>query len=111
MLLPEFIMNLPSLDIPFETSQVETRAMKSKDRLLVFFIVHEDTQIPLHKHKAQWGTVLQGEFHFELEGKERICRPGDSYSIPEGAEHGGTLKAGSIAMDIFEEVDRYEFKT
>jgi quercetin dioxygenase-like cupin family protein len=111
MQIPDFLMTLPALDLPLDASIVETRAMKSENRLIVFFIAHQEAEIPLHKHKAQWGTILQGEFHFVMEGETRICRQGDSYSIPEGAEHGGILKAGTIALDIFEEVDRYPYKS
>ena len=43
-------------------------------------------------------------------GVTKTYRPGDSYSIPAGVEHGATVKAGTRAIDVFEEADRYTLK-
>lgn len=111
MELPPFITALPALDMPFPPEIVQCYALASDDALGVFFVVHQDFEIPPHSHKAQWGTVLKGRFDFLLEGEVRTCLPGDSYAIPDGAEHGGKLYAGTIVFDVFEEPDRYKIKT
>ncbi|PRY26770.1 Cupin domain-containing protein [Aliiruegeria haliotis] len=111
MQLPDFIMALPELNVPFPKSKVETRAIRSEKALMVYFIIHEDFDLPPHAHKAQWGTVLQGEIALTISGETRTYRPGDSYSIPSGAEHSAKVKAGTIVIDVFEEPDRYGLAT
>ncbi|SDJ72909.1 cupin domain-containing protein [Aliiruegeria lutimaris] len=107
MKLPDFLMALPSLDVPFPADVVESRAMRTEDALLVFFIFHKAFELPPHAHKAQWGTVLQGEIKLTIAGQSRVYGPGDSYDIPSGAEHSGQIQAGTIVIDVFEEPDRY----
>ena len=107
MHLPDFIMALPKLDLPFPDDRVESRAMRTDDALLVFLIFHEDTEIPPHSHGAQWGTILQGELVLTMNGEARTYRPGESWIIPAGVEHAARLRAGSITIDAFEEPDRY----
>ncbi|NDR54881.1 cupin domain-containing protein [Aliiruegeria sabulilitoris] len=107
MKLPDFLMALPSLDVPFPADVVESRAMRTEDALLVFFIFHKEFELPAHSHKAQWGTVLQGEIILTIGDETRHYGPGDSYDIPSGVEHSGQIHAGSIVIDVFEEPDRY----
>ncbi len=38
------------------------------------------------------------------------ARPGDSYAIAAGVEHGAAIKAGTVAIDVFAEADRYALK-
>ncbi len=108
--LPDFLMALPALDIPFPDHQVSSRAIRSEDGLVVFFIFHEDCELPAHAHKAQWGTVLTGEVELTINGVTRVYRPGESYDIPSGAEHSARLTAGTIVIDAFEEADRYPLR-
>ncbi len=110
MPLPDFIMNFPALDVPFPEDVVKTRAIRSDAGLVVFFTFVKDMVLPPHSHKAQWGTVIAGEIEFTIDGKTRTYRPGDSYSIPAGVEHGAVIKAGSVVVDVFEEPDRYPIK-
>lgn len=108
--LPDWMMAMPALDLPFSDDVVESRVIRSDDRLAVFFIFHQDFELPPHSHKGQWGTVLEGELSLTISGDTRTYRPGDSYSIPEGAEHGASVKAGTKVMDVFEEPDRYPIR-
>ena len=59
--------------------------------------------VPLHTHPhEQAGTVLQGEFDMTIDGETRRMRPGDSYVIPGGVEHGiQGLSGWALALDIF----------
>ena len=110
MPLPDFIMNFPAIDVPFPEDVVKTRAIRSDAGLVVFFTFVKDMVLPPHAHKAQWGTVIEGEIEFTIDGKTSTYGPGDSYSIPSGVVHGANIKAGTIAVDVFEEPDRYPIK-
>lgn len=106
----DFIMDFPSVDVPFPEDVVQTRAIRSDAGLVIFFTFLKDMVLPPHSHKAQWGTVLEGEIEFTIGGETRTCGPGDSYSIPSGVEHGAHIKAGTKVIDVFEEPDRYPIK-
>jgi quercetin dioxygenase-like cupin family protein len=110
MTYPDFIDAFPSIDVPFPDDVVRTSVVRSDDGLVVFFNFLKDMKLPLHAHGAQWGTVLEGEIEFTIGGVTRIYRPGDSYTIPAGVEHGAMIKAGTRVIDVFEEVDRYPIR-
>jgi quercetin dioxygenase-like cupin family protein len=110
MPLPDFILGLPSLDIPFSEEVVSTRAIRSDQGLAVFFIFHQPVELPPHSHKGQWGTVVEGTLELTIAGKTHVYRPGESYDIPAGAVHSVKAPAGTIAFDVFEEPDRYPLK-
>lgn len=105
--LPQFIKNFPALDVPIPEDIVSCYAMKSDSGLAVFFEFHKDFTLPDHSHKGQWGTVLKGEVTITIEGVSVTYTQGDSYNIPSGAIHNVSVKAGSSAIDVFEEPDRY----
>lgn len=104
---PDFIMAFPTMDVPFPDDVVQARAIRSDAGLVAFFTFLQDVELPMHAHKAQWGTIVEGEIELTIGGKTRVYRPGDSYSIPAGAEHGGLIKAGTRVIDVFQEADRY----
>lgn len=110
MKLPDFLMALPRLDVPFPEDVVESRAMRTDDALLIFFIFHKALDLPPHSHGAQWGTVLQGEVALTIDGETRVYRPGESYDIPAGTVHAVHVPAGSLVIDAFAEPDRYPLK-
>lgn len=110
MPLPDFIRAMPAVEIPFPDEVVSTNALRSDAGLAVFFTFHRDMDLPFHSHKAQWGTVIEGEIEFTIGGETRIYRAGDRYDIPSGTVHGAKIRAGTIALDIFEEADRYPLK-
>ena len=111
MPLPDFIRAMPTLDIPFPDDVVSANAVRSEAGLVVFFTFLKDMVLPVHAHGAQWGTVVEGEIEFTIGGETKVYRPGDSYSIPAGVEHGATIKAGTRVVDVFEEADRYAIKS
>lgn len=110
MPFPDFIKAFPEVDIPFPADVVQTSAMRSDDGIVIFFTFLQDMEIPPHAHGAQWGTVIEGEIELTIAGETKIYRPGDSYSIPAHTEHGAKIKAGTRAIDVFEEADRYPIK-
>jgi quercetin dioxygenase-like cupin family protein len=110
MPLPEFIRHFPDLDLPFPADVVTANALRSDAGLVVFFTFHKPMDLPPHAHKAQWGTVIEGEITFTIDGQTRICRPGDSYSIAAGEVHSARIAAGTVVIDVFEEADRYPLR-
>lgn len=108
---PDFIADFPGIAVPFPEEVVETSAVKSQDGLVAFFTFLQDTVLPPHAHGAQWGTVIEGEIEFTIGGETKVYRPGDSYTIPAGVEHGAMIKAGTCVFDVFEEADRYDLET
>lgn len=106
MQFPEHITRLPVADVPLPNST--GYMLRSPDGLLLFFEFTADTDLPVHSHGAQWGTVLEGQITLTIGGETRVYRPGDSYSIGAGVEHGGKISAGTKVIDFFEDADRYQ---
>lgn len=107
MAYPAFITEFPSIDVPFPEDVVQTAVVKSEVGLVAFFTFLKDMELPTHSHGAQWGTVVEGEIEFTIDGQTKMYGAGDSYSIPAGVEHGAMIKAGTRVIDVFEEADRY----
>ncbi|MEO3414766.1 cupin domain-containing protein [Roseovarius sp. CAU 1744] len=110
MSFPDFIKAFPGIEIPFPDDVVQTAVVRSDAGLVVFFSFLKDMELPLHAHGAQWGTVIEGEIELTIAGETKVYRPGDSYSIPTGAEHGASIRSGTKVIDVFEEPDRYPLK-
>lgn len=110
MSFPDFFRTFPGLDVPFPEDQVQISALRSDQGLVAFFTFHRDLTLPPHSHGAQWGTVVEGEIVLTIGGETRTYRPGDSYSIPAGVEHGAQIRAGTRVIDVFAEPDRYRLK-
>ena len=60
MTFPDFITSQPGLDLPYPEDVVQSATVRSNDRLVVFFTFLKDMDLPLHAHKAQWGSVVEG---------------------------------------------------
>ena len=110
MAFPDFSAAFPALQLPFPDEVVSTQAIRSDQGLVVFFSFHRDMDLPMHKHGAQWGSVIEGEITFTIGDDTRVYRPGDSYSIPAGVMHGAKIRAGTRVVDVFEEADRYPLR-
>ncbi len=107
MPFPDFFDTFPGLAVPFPSDVVQTAAIRSDKGLVAFFTFHQDLNLPMHAHGAQWGSVIAGEIVFTIGGVTGTYRPGDSYVIPAGVQHGAQIKAGTRVIDVFEESDRY----
>jgi quercetin dioxygenase-like cupin family protein len=110
MAFPDFFRAFPALDVPFPDDVVSTQAIRSDAGLAVFFTFHKDMVLPMHAHGPQWGSVIEGEIIFTIGDDTRVYGPGDSYSIPAGVLHGARIKAGTRAVDVFQEADRYPLR-
>jgi hypothetical protein len=43
----------------------------------------------------------------EIEGVKRVYRRGDTYYVPDGAEHTAWISAGYKGIDVFADATRY----
>ncbi|MFC1493503.1 cupin domain-containing protein [candidate division KSB1 bacterium] len=107
-LYPDIIKNLPEANVPIDG--VQAWLLQGEDSQLCFFILEEGVTVPLHSHGAQWGTVLNGELELTISGETIVYRDGDSYFIPDGAEHTAILRKRSFVIDYFADKDRYKPK-
>ena len=105
---PEFVTQLPELELPFEG--VSGHLLQGESQQVAFVEFYEDTEVPEHSHRAQWEIAVAGEVRLRMGGEERTIRAGESFFIPEGVEHGATVKAGYRAVIIFDQADRYQAK-
>lgn len=110
MQLPDFFDAMHALDVPFPETVVTSHAVRSESGLVVFFHFRQDFSLPPHAHGPQWGTVVAGEVALTIDGQTRRHGPGMSYDIPAGVVHAVAVKAGTIAIDVFAEADRYPLK-
>ena len=108
---PQFMRDFPQLEIPYSEEVVSTNVVRSEVGLVVFFTVHQNLEIPEHRHGHQWGALFAGQIELTVDGKTRNCKPGDTWDIPAGTLHSATLFAGSRLMDVFAEPGRYPIKS
>ena len=110
--LPDIINRLPEADLPFPTSTAKTGVLSNPPHgQVVFFQIFKDVEIPAHAHKGQWGVVIEGELELTVNGSTSVHNKGSSYFIPAGAIHSGKVRAGTIAIEFFEESDRYKTRS
>lgn len=107
---PDFIKAFPGIDVPLPEDVVQTAAVRSDAGLVAFFTFLKDIKLPTHAHGAQWGTIVEGEIELTIGGETRRYVAGDSYFIPAGVEHSASIKAGTRAIDVFAEADRYALR-
>lgn len=53
-----------------------------------------------HRH-SQVSLVIEGEFHFNIDGVTKVLKAGDSCYIPPNVDHGATCPTGGILIDTF----------
>jgi len=73
-------------------------------RVLFNYVYFEPNSVaPMHQHpEEQIGTMLEGEYEFEMDGQARVIRPGDAYVVPPNVPHAArTGSKGCLALDIF----------
>jgi quercetin dioxygenase-like cupin family protein len=105
---PSFFDKLPEvdLDLPGFTGRV----VQGPDQQVVLMTFDEDVEVPMHSHAEQWELVVAGEVELTIGDETRTYRAGDSFHIPGGVTHGGTVKAGYRAVAFFDEPERYRAK-
>jgi quercetin dioxygenase-like cupin family protein len=104
----EMIRNLPEIDIPVEG--VRGWLLQGENSQIVFFDIQPVGEIPLHKHGAQWGIVVEGEMDLTIGDDTKRYKKGDWYYIPSGTMHGAKFATRVHVIDVFEDTDRYQPK-
>ena len=56
--------------------------------------------IHFHPHE-QVSYVVQGSFQFEMDGRKKVIRTGDTYYVSPGVAHGVVALENAIIVDIF----------
>lgn len=105
---PEPIKKLPQADIPL--NGVTAYLSQAQDHQIIFMEFSQDVELPEHAHAAQVGYVLDGEIDLVIEGVRNTYRKGDSYYIPAGVKHSGSIHAGYADITFFGEAKRYQAK-
>ncbi|MFQ5693264.1 MAG: cupin domain-containing protein [Nitrospinota bacterium] len=74
--------------------------------------IEPHTDAPVHSHpNEQWGYLLEGEWERYQDGQRVLCRQGDFWHTPAGAEHGGRTGASrAVILDVFSP-PREDYKT
>lgn len=105
---PEIITGLPEADIKFPG--VRGWIAQGDNYQIVFFEIESTAQVSEHSHDAQWGIVVEGEMELTIEGRTRVYRKGDDYSIPAKAKHSAKFLTKCRVIDFFNEKSRYKPK-
>ena len=105
---PRFITDLPEIDVPMKG--VKGWLSQASGHQVVFFEIQPIGEVPLHSHGEQWGIVVEGEMELTIGDRTQLYRPGDSYHIPAGVEHGAVFLSHFRAIDVFADSDRYGVK-
>jgi quercetin dioxygenase-like cupin family protein len=74
------------------------------EKILLSFVYMEPNSVaPVHSHsEEQMGTMIEGEYEFELNGEKKMIRKGDVYIVPPNVPHGArTYDKPCLALDIF----------
>jgi quercetin dioxygenase-like cupin family protein len=72
---------------------------------LVEFKLAKGAVIPVHLHpQEQTGYLVSGSMTLMIAGGSHAIRPGDSWTIPGGVEHGVKVLEDSVAIEVFSPV-------
>lgn len=76
-------------------------AIESKT-ILCEFKLEKGSNIPPHHHPCeQTGYLISGKLNFRIENKWFLAESGDSWSIPENAEHEVEILENSVVLELF----------
>ena len=105
---PDFVKALPEVDLPLPGAR--GWMIQGEKQQVVFLEFDQDVKVPEHAHDEQWELALAGSVVLTREGEETEYRAGDSFFIPAGVPHAGSIKGGYKAMLVFNSPDRYKQK-
>jgi quercetin dioxygenase-like cupin family protein len=92
-------------DIPFVNlaEGVRFKPVFGKSILFNYVFFEPHAEAPTHQHpEEQIGTILEGEYEFEIAGVAKMMRPGDVYVVPPNVPHSArTYDKSCLAVDIF----------
>ena len=73
--------------------------------LMTEFLLKKGSILPLHTHPhEQTGYLVKGRIRLSIDSKEYDAKPGDSWCIPGGVEHGAAIVEDAVAVEVFSPV-------
>ena len=74
-----------------------------RNMTLSFVFMEPSSVAPVHQHpQEQIGTVIEGSYEFELDGRKKVVRKGDVYVVPPNVPHGAvTHNESCLVLDVF----------
>jgi quercetin dioxygenase-like cupin family protein len=73
--------------------------------LMTEFRLKADSVLPRHAHpQEQTGYLVKGQLRLFIGAESHEVRPGDSWCIPGGVEHGADILEDSVAVEVFSPV-------
>jgi len=73
--------------------------------LLTEFRMNRGSALPKHAHPyEQTGYLVSGHMRLTIGGETFDTRPGESWCIPSGVEHGAQILADTVAIEVFSPV-------
>ena len=73
--------------------------------LMTEFILQRGSTLPMHSHPhEQTGYLVTGHIRLKIGEEEHEAKPGDSWCIPAGVEHGAHITEDSVAVEVFSPV-------
>jgi quercetin dioxygenase-like cupin family protein len=73
--------------------------------LMTEFLLKKGNQLPQHSHPhEQTGYLVKGRIRLSIGSEENDVKPGDSWCIPSGVEHGAEILEDSVAIEVFSPV-------
>jgi quercetin dioxygenase-like cupin family protein len=104
--LPPEILSLPKVEVP--VAGVTGYCLNDEEKQVVFFIFEEGVSFPDHAHCEQRGIVISGEMTMEIEGVTNLYEAGDTYHVPEGANHRANFSQRTVLVDMSDASERYK---
>lgn len=85
---------------------IEQKTLAHGDKTLMCeFLLTKGAQLPLHSHPhEQIGYLVSGHIRLRIGSEEQDLKPGDSWCIPGGVEHGAAIVEDSVAIEVFSPV-------
>jgi quercetin dioxygenase-like cupin family protein len=70
--------------------------------LMTEFLLKKGNRLPQHSHPhEQTGYLVKGRIRLSIGLEENDVKPGDSWCIPSGLEHGAEILEDSVAIEVF----------
>jgi quercetin dioxygenase-like cupin family protein len=70
--------------------------------LMTEFVLKKGNTLPRHGHPhEQTGYLVKGHIRLSIGKKDYDVKPGDSWCIPSGLEHGAEVIEDSVAIEVF----------
>jgi len=108
----QYFCDLESRETKEIAPGVHIRTFWGNEMLLSTADLDANAIVPIHSHPhEQAGVVISGRIELTIGGETHWLKPGDTYIIPGGVEHGAmTGDAPARVLDIFSPVrDDYQY--